>query len=133
MFYRKRVGEITADIEDPKRLEKLLRPGDIYKIYDPLSQPKYPIYLIKFYSLEDVNSFKPRLTYSGARVILNRDIISKRLVWAPLNKFGKFGSIYLVGDSITYGWRTHGRIKEAKINEIFRYNIESIKKELNKS
>ena len=130
MFYRKRVGEITADIEDPKRLEKLLRPGDIYKIYDPLSQPQYPIYLIKFYSLEDINSFKPRLIYSGVRVILNRDIISKRLVWAPLNKFG---SIYLIGDSITYGWKTYGRIKEAQINEVFRYNIESIKKELNKS
>ena len=129
MFYRKRVGEITADIEDPKRLEKLLRHGDIYKIYDPLSQFQYPIYLIKFHSIEDVNSINPRLIYSGVRVILNRDIISKRLVWAPLNKFG---SIYLVGDSITYGWRTSGRIKEAQINEIFRYNIESIKKELNK-
>lgn len=128
MFYRKRVGEITADIEDPKRLEKLLRHGDIYKIYDPLSQ--YPIYLIKFHSIEGINSFKPWLIYSGVRVILNRDIISKRLVWAPLNKFG---SIYLKGDSITYGgWRTSGRIKEAQINEIFRYNIESIKKELNK-
>lgn len=130
MFYRKRVGEITADIEDPKRLGKLLRPGDIYKIYDPLSQFQYPIYLIKFHSIEDVNSINPRLIYSGVRVILNRDIISKRLVWAPLNKFG---SIYLVGDSITYGWRTSGRIKEAQINEIFRYNIESIKKELSKS
>ena len=128
MFYRKRVGEITADVEDPKRLEKLLRHGDIYKIYDPLSQ--YPIYLIKFQSLEDINCINPRLTYSGVRVILNRDIISKRLAWAPLNKFG---SIYLVGDSITYGWKTSGRIKEAQINEIFRYEVESIKKELNKS
>ena len=77
MFYRKRVGGIIADIEDPKRLEKLLRPGDIYKIYDPLSQSQYPIYLIKFHSLEDINSFKPKLIYSGVRVILNRDIISK--------------------------------------------------------
>ena len=128
MFYRKRVGEITADIEDPKRLKNLLRPGDIYKIYDPFSQ--YPIYLIKFYSIEGVNSFKPRLMYSGVRVILNRDIISKGLAWVALNKFG---SIYLKGDSITYGWKTGGRIKEAQINEIFRYNIESIKKELNKS
>ena len=127
MFYRKRVGEITADIEDPKRLENLLRPGDIYKIYDPLSP--YPIYLIKLQSLEDINCINPRLTYSGVRVILNRDIISKRLVWEALNKFG---SIYLVGDSITYGWRTPGRIKEAQINEVFRYNIESIKKELSK-
>ena len=128
MFYRKRVGEITADVEDPKRLGKLLRPGDIYKIYDPLSS--YPIYLIKLQSLEDINSINPRLTCSGVRVILNRDIISKRLVWAPLNRFW---SIYLVGDSITYGWKTSGRIKEAQINEIFRYNIESVKKELNKS
>ena len=126
MFYRKRVGEITADIEDPKRLEKLLRPGDIHKIYDPLSQ--YPTYLIKVQSLEDINS-KPRLKYSGARVIFTRSIISNRLAWVPLNKFG---SIYLVGDSITYGWRTPGRIKEAQINEIFRYAVESIKKELNK-
>lgn len=126
MFYRKRVGEITADIEDPKRLEKLLRLGDIYKIYDPLSS--YPIYLIKLQSLEDINS-KPRLNCSGTRVILTRDIISKRLYWVPLNKFG---SIYLKGDSITYGWRTSGRIKEAQINEVFRYNIESIKKELSK-
>ena len=128
MFYGKRVGEITADIEDPKRLENLLRPGDIYKIYDPFSQ--YPIYLIKFYSIEGVNSFKPRLMYGGIRVILNRDIISKGLAWVAFNKFG---SIYLVGDSITYGWKTSGRIKEAQINEIFRYNIESIKKELSKS
>ena len=127
MFYRKRVGEITADIEDPKRLKNLLRPGDIYKIYDPFSQ--YPIYLIKFYSIDGVNSFKPRLMYSGVRVILNRDIISKGLAWIALNKFG---SIYLVGDSITYGWRTSGRIKEAQINEVFRYNVESIKKELSK-
>ena len=127
MFYRKRVGEITADIEDPKRLEKLLRPGDIYKIYDPLSP--YPIYLIKLQSLEDINS-KPRLNYSGVRVILTIDIISKRLAWASLNKSG---SIYLKSDSITFGWRTPGRIKEARINEIFRYNIESIKKELSKS
>lgn len=124
MFYRKRVGEITADIEDPKRLEKLLRPGDIYKIYDPLSP--YPIYLIKLQSLEDINS-KPRLNYSGARVILTRDIISKKLAWVSLNKFG---SIYLKGDSITYGWRTSGRIKEAQINEVFRYKVESIRKEL---
>ena len=128
MFYRKRVGEITADIEDPKRLENLLRPGDIYKIYDPLSQ--YPIYLIKFYSIEGVNSFKPRLMYGGIRVILNRDIISKGLAWVAFNKFG---SIYLVGDSITYGWKTSGRIKEAQINEVFRYKVESIKKELSKS
>ena len=127
MFYRKRVGEITADIEDPKRLEKLLRPGDIYKIYDPLSQ--YPIYLIKFHSLENINCINPRLIYSGVRVIFTRSITSNRLTWVPLNRFG---SIYLVGDSITYGWRTPGRIKEAQINEIFRYAVESIKKELNK-
>lgn len=125
MFYRKRVGEITADVEDPKRLENLLRPGDIYKIYDPHSQ--YPMYLIKFHSISDVNYINPRLIYSGVRVILNRDIISKRLAWAPLNKFG---SIYLVGDSITYGWKTFGRIKEAQINEVFRYKVESIRKEL---
>ena len=78
MFYRKRVGGITADVEDPKRLKNLLRPGDIYKIYDSLSQ--YPIYLIKFQSLENINCINPRLTYSGVRVILNRDIISKRLI-----------------------------------------------------
>ena len=126
MFYRKRVGEITADIEDPERLEKLLRPGDIYKIYDPLSP--YPIYLIKLQSLEDINN-NPRLKYSGVKVIFTRDIISKRPVWVPLNKSG---SIYLKADHITYGWRTPGRIKEAQINEIFRYNIESIKKELSK-
>ena len=54
MFYRKRVGEITANVEDPKRLKNLLRPGDIYKIFDPLSQ--YPIYLIKFHSIEDIIS-----------------------------------------------------------------------------
>ena len=126
MFYRKRVGEITADIEDPKRLEKLLRPGDIYKIYDPLSP--YPIYLIKFQSLEDINCINPRLIYSGVRVILTRDIISKRLVWVP----APHNTIYLVRDSITFGWRTPGRIKEAQINEIFRYTVESIKKELNK-